>query len=236
MSSGQRSLRKLSPKLCGVVTLEGMLMIDGDRRNLPLTRRDMVLGMLTAGTVAARIPGGSGVETVHAQTTSPLYTEGFGWKVSNLGKNCADIHFVIQRDLILKTVDVDLSFALLSPPAVPGMAVCLCGGAVSRGGPPAFHPGANSFFASLSSSTFGAARTYNPSGLTIGNHAAPFQDTFLSLIWKAWAPIQGKVSGSYRHVQVAPSFSLKAGDYLVFNMGHDGPPVDVEMQTILVFE
>jgi hypothetical protein len=56
---------------------------------------------------------------------SPLYTEEFGWKVRNLGKNCSGIYFVIQRDLILKTVDVDLSFALWSPPAAPGMAVCL---------------------------------------------------------------------------------------------------------------
>jgi hypothetical protein len=210
-------------------------VIEEERRNFLLTGRDMVLGALTAGTLVACASGGT--ETVHAQTPPPtLETAAFGWEISNLGNNGANAFFAVQRDLVLNAVDVDLSFAPLSPPAAPGLAEALCRGMVSRGGPPSFQSGPNAFFFPPSSSAFGAVQTFNPNGLTIGSDGAPFQDTFLNVILKSWVPIDATASQAYRHVQVSPSLSIKAGDYLVFYMGHDGPPVDAEMQVILMFQ
>jgi hypothetical protein len=211
-------------------------MSEDDRRNFLLTGRDMVLGALTAGTLVACASGGGGIQTVEAQTpASGPSTAAFGWEIDNLGNNGACAYFSVQRDLVLNVVDVDLAFSPYPQPT-QGLAEALCRGMVSRGGPPSFQAGPNAFFFPPSSSAFGALQTYNPTGLTIGTDAAPFQDTFLNVILKSWVPSDGTASQAYRHVQLAPSLSLKAGDYLVFYMGHDGPAVDAEMQVILVFQ
>jgi hypothetical protein len=64
----------------------------------------------------------------------------------------------------------------------------------------------------------------------------PFQDTFLSVILKSWVPGDGTAAATYRHVQISPSISLSAGDYLVFTMNGGEITLDAEMQVILGFQ
>jgi len=47
---------------------------------------------------------------------------------------------------------------------------------------------------------------------------------------------QHSASASYRYVQIAPSLSLSAGDYLVFTMNGGEITLDAEMQVILAFQ
>jgi hypothetical protein len=208
-------------------------MHENERRSFLLSSRDMVVGALTAGTLVAC--ASAGPTTVQAQTSLSPGTAAFGWEISNLFNNGADAYFPVQRDLVLNSVDVDLAFSPLSPPAIPGLAEVLCQGAVSRGGAPSFASGPQAYFFPPISPAFAAVQTYNPSGLTIG-YNPPVQDTFMSVILKSWMPVDGTASQAYRHVQVLPSISLKTGDYLVFHMDHSGAPVDAEMQVILVFQ
>jgi hypothetical protein len=208
-------------------------MNDNERRNFLLSSRDMVVGALTAGTLVAC--ASAGPATVEAQTSSSPSTAAFGWEIDNLSNNGADVYFSVQRDLVLNTVDVDLAFSPVSPPAIPGLAEVLCQVAVSRAGPPSFGSGSQAYYSNPVSPAFAAVQTYNPNGLTMG-FSPPIQDTFVSVILKSWVPVDGTASQAYRHVQILPSVSLKTGDYLLFHMDHYGPAVDAEMQVILAFQ
>ncbi|MGA9981010.1 MAG: hypothetical protein WBQ08_20480 [Candidatus Sulfotelmatobacter sp.] len=55
------------------------------------------------------------------------------------------------------------------------------------------------------------------------------------MILKTWVPADGTASSTSRHVSVARSLALNAGDYLVFNMSHAGVPGDAEMQVVLQY-
>lgn len=210
-------------------------MSNDQRRGFLVTSGEVMLGALTAGTLIAC---GSSSETtptiVHAQGSSNIAA--FGWEVDNLGVNGAAVFFSVQRNLVLNLVDCDMSFSLLSAPAQPGFADVLCRGQVSRGGPPSFVPGSEANFFPPNSPAFGAVQTFNPSGLQMGTDGNPFQDTFLNVILKAWIPVDGTASQTFRHVQISPALSLNAGDYLVFTMSGGVITVDAEMQVILVFQ
>jgi len=208
-------------------------MTEDERRSFLLSSRDMVVGALTAGTLVACASGGP--TTVQAQTAPSSPIAAFGWEINNLGTNGGGVFIKVQRNLTLNIVDADMSFSPLSPPAQPGFADVLCRGQVSRGGPPNFVGTEVNFFPP-SSPAFGAVQTYNPSGLQMGSDSQPFQDTFLNVILKSWITSAATASQTYRHVQVSPSLSLNAGDYLVFTMSGGEITVDAEMQVILVFQ
>lgn len=208
-------------------------MNENERRNFLVSSRDMLVGALTAGTLVACASGGP--DTVQAQTTQFSNIAAFGWEINSLGVGGAGVFIKVQRNLVLNIVDVDLSFSPLSPPAQPGFADVLCRGQVSRGGPPSFVGSEVNFFPP-SSSAFGGVQAYNPSGLQVVTDSQPFQDTFVNVILKAWITTDATASQTARHVQVSPSLSLNAGDYLVFSMSGGEVTVDAEMQVILVFQ
>jgi hypothetical protein len=68
----------------------------------------------------------------------------------------------------------------------------------------------------------------------MGMDGFAFQDTFLNVILKAWITSDGTASQTYRHVQISPSLSLNAGDYIVFTMSGGEIMVDAEMQIVML--
>jgi hypothetical protein len=207
-------------------------MQEDERRSFLVSSRDMIMGALTAGTLVACASGGPA--SVQATSVSSNIAA-FGWELNNLGVGGGAVYFKVQRNLVINTVDVDLSFSPLTAPAQPGFADVLCRGHVSRGGPPNFVGSEVNFFPP-SSPAFGSLQPFNPSGFQLVSDAQPFQDTFVNVILKSWITVDATASQTYRHVQVAPSLSVSAGDYLVFTMSGGVVVVDAEMQVILVFQ
>jgi len=207
-------------------------MRDDQRRSFLLSSGEMVVGALAAGTLIA-CGSSSEPATVHAQTSSNIAA--FGWEIDNLNNSSAAVYFKVQQSLVLNLVDMDVSFCPPSQPAQSGLSEVLCRGQVSRGAPPVFNTAGILYFPP-SSPAFGPLQTLNPGGLQIGTDAQPFQDTFLNVILKSWIPSDGTSSATYRHVQIAPSLSVSAGDYLVFTMNGGEITLDAEMQVILTFQ
>jgi len=205
---------------------------ENDRRDFLAAGRDMLVGALTAGTLIACA---SGSDTVQAQNSQSINTAAFGWEINNLGTGGAGVYIKVQRNLTLSTIDADVSFSPLFVPGQPGFADVLCRGHVSRGGPPNFVGSEVNFFPP-SSPAFGSVQNYNPGGLQVVSDNQPFQDTFLNVILKSWITIDATASQTARHVQVSPSLSLNAGDYLAFTMSGGEITVDAEMQIIMVFQ
>jgi len=138
--------------------------------------------------------------------------------------------------MVLTAADIDVAFMLTSPPASAGFAEVLCRAAVSPGAPPTFYhadPGAS--FVSPQSPSFGTVKIHNPRGLGIGNDGYLLQNIIYSVILKTWVTTDGTASSTSRHVRVAQSLVLNAGDYLVFNMSHGGVSGDCEMQAVLEY-
>jgi hypothetical protein len=168
-------------------------------------------------------------------TTSPSFAS-FGWELANLNNNGADVFFEVTTNLVLSAADFDVAFMLTSPPSEPGFAEILCRAAISPGAPPTFYkddPGAS--FVSPASPNFGKVKVHNPHGLNIGNDGYLLQNVFFSVILKTWVTADGTASSTSRHVRLAQSLALNAGDYLVFNMSHGGVSGDCEMQVTIEY-
>lgn len=192
-------------------------------------------GLALAG-IAGTITGLS----VEAQGAVPLANSpsiaSFGWEVTNLDDNGADVLFEVTSNLALTAADLDLAFMITSTPATPGFAEVLCRAAVSPGGPPIFSSGdPGGGFTSPPSANFGKVRIYNPDALSVVNDGSVLQNIFYSVILKTWVTADGAGSSTSRHVRIAPSLMLNAGDYLVFNMSHGGVPGDCEMQVVFEY-
>lgn len=192
-------------------------------------------GLALAG-LAGTITGLDSSAHAQAETpTGPSFAS-FGWEVSNLNGNGADVYVEVTSNMTVNSIDTDISFMLTSLPANAGFAEVLCRGAVSRGAPPKFYagdPGAS--FVSPQSPNFGKTHIHNPNGLNVGDDGYLLQNIFLSVILKTWVPKGGSASSTSRHVSGARSLVLNAGDYLVFNMSHAGVPGDAEMQLVLQY-
>ncbi|MFY9672995.1 MAG: hypothetical protein WB817_11865 [Terriglobales bacterium] len=191
-------------------------------------------GLALAG-VAGTLTGLNSRAQAAQQATSPSFAS-FGWEVANLDDNGADVFFEVTNSLVLNAADFDIAFMLTSPPAAPGFTEILCRAAVSPGAPPQFYkgdPGAS--FISPQSPNFGKVKVHNPHGLNVGNDGYLLQNVFCSVILKTWVTADGTASSTSRHVRLAQSLALNAGDYLVFNMSHAGVPGDCEMQVVLEY-
>jgi len=187
-------------------------------------------GLALAG-VAGTLTGlSSPVQAQQQSSTVPSFAS-FGWEVSNLSDNGADVFFEVTNNLVLSAADFDIAFMITAPPATSGFAEILCRAAISPGAPPMFYrddPGAS--FISPQSPNFGKVKIHNPHGLNVGNDGYLLQNIFCSVILKTWVTPEGTASSTSRHVRLAQSLVLNAGDYLVFNMSHAGVSGDCEMQ------
>lgn len=192
-------------------------------------------GLMLAG-LAGTITGlSSSANAVSRPSTGSAFAS-FGWEVTNLDNNGADVYFEVTSNMTVNVIDTDVAFMLTSPPSTPGFAEILCRSAFSPGAPPKFYhgdPGAS--FVSPQSQNFSKTKIHNPNHLNVGDDGYLLQNIFYSVILKTWAPANGAGSSTSRHVTSSPSLLLNAGDYLVFNMSHAGVPGDAEMQVVLQY-
>jgi len=192
-------------------------------------------GLALAG-LAGTISGLDSSARAAAETSTGPSFASFGWEVANLDDNGADVYFEVTSNMIVSSIDIDVSFMLTSVLATAGFAEVLCRGAVSPGGRPKFYPGdPGASFESPQSPNFGKTHIYNPNNLNVGDDGYVLQNIFYSVILKTWVPKSGTASSTSRHVSAARSLVLNAGDYLVFNMSHAGVPGDAEMQVVLQY-
>ena len=186
----------------------------------------IVLGALTAGTVTP----------VNAITTvNESKIAGFGWEITDLDNNGANVSFVVRQGMILQWVDIDVAFMITSAPAGPGFAEVLCRAGVSRGGRPNFSGPPQDHILFPTSPDFGGVRVHNPNHLSIRYDGGLLQDAFYQVILKSWVPIDGTASSTSRNTHVEPNLVLSTNDVLVFHMNHGGVPGDSEMQVTMSY-
>jgi len=185
-----------------------------------------------AGTVTGLTSNAQGA----AETTNASTFAAFGWEVSDLNDNGADVFFEVTSNLTLIAADVDLAFMITATPATPGFTEILARAAVSPKAAPQFLPGdPGATFISPTSPNYGKVRIHNPNKLNVGADGILVQNIFYNVILKTWVTSDGTASSTNRHVRVAPSLNLNAGDFLVFNMSHAGVPGDCEMQVVFEY-
>lgn len=159
---------------------------------------------------------------------------GFGWEISNIDNNGADVFFEVRDTMILNSINVDVAFMITSAPAQAGFAEVLCDGGVSRGAKPTFSAPPQAYIGFAPSANFGTLTPHNPSGLNVGLGGV-VQDLFFNVILKTWVPADGAGGYTSRQVYAQPGLALNKGDYLVFHMDHAGVGGDVEMQAVLTY-
>jgi hypothetical protein len=98
----------------------------GDRRSF--VGRGLALAGL-AGTITG-IDSSAGAAT--ATSTGPSFAS-FGWEVTNLNDNGADVYFEVTSNMVVSAVDIDMAFMITALPANPGFTEILCRAAVSFG-------------------------------------------------------------------------------------------------------
>jgi hypothetical protein len=201
------------------------------------SRRSFVSsGLVLAGVAAGTVTGLNSAAALDDSTgqANPRLAS-FGWEVTNLNNNGADIFLRAAGNLTLNSLSIDTAFMLTSTPSSPGFAEVLCRGAFSRGRPKFVHGDPGASFVSPASPNFGKVEVHNPNHLNVGFDGVVLQNIFYSVILKSWVPKSGTASSTSRHVEIAPLLKLNADDYLVFNMSHAGVPGDCEMQVVVSY-
>jgi hypothetical protein len=191
-------------------------------------------GLALAGVAAGAITGLTS-SSVRANAQPNLRIASFGWEVTNLDNNGADVYFQVRSSMTLTSVDIDTAFMITSTPSSPGFAEVLCRAAVSRGVPKFVHGDSGAPFVSPESPNFGRVDVYNPNNLNVVNDGFVLQDIFYNVILKTWVPRSGTASSTDRHFSSSPGLELKPDDYLVFHMNHAGVSGDAEMQVVLEY-
>ena len=191
-------------------------------------------GLALAGVAAGAITGLT--SSAHANATQPnLRIASFGWEVTNLNDNGADVYFQVRNSMTLISANIDTAFMITSAPGSAGFAEVLCRAAVSHGVPKFVQGDPGAPFVSPESPNFGRVKVYNPNNLSVVNDGFVLQDIFYNIILKAWVPDNGTASSTSRHFSASPGIKLNAEDYLVFHMNHAGVPGDAEMQVALEY-
>ena len=176
----------------------------------------------TAGTI-----GLLGCSSAHG---TALSAAGFHWEVSGLDGNLAGAHFKVVKSVVLRGLNIEVAYAYASPAATSGYARLLCKVGVVRGAAPQFN---GSGFQSPPSEDFGSLRIDNPNNLTVVADSNPFLNIFCATVLKTWVPQLPTACVSARQVRSDRGLSLRAGDYLVFQLNHAGVPGDGQMNVIL---
>lgn len=193
-------------------------------------REFLKAGSIAVGTIAAQGCAAS----VEASATGSQVAA-FGWEVSNLYGNGANIYMTVLGNIILNSINVDVSASILSG-GTPGFAEVLCVGGVSRQAVPTLNnTGGHAYPNFAPSSIFGSVTPQNPNGLTLYFDHKPNQDQFFSVILKTWVPADGTASATSRQFVGQPQLAINSGDYLVFHMDHEGVALDAEMQIVLAY-
>jgi len=203
--------------------------------NLPGRRTFLKGGGLAMGVLAAQgcaVPG-TAATRLTADPTSGSQIASFGWEVCNLEGNGANTYVKILNNMLLQSVNADVSASITNAKAT-GFAEVLCQGGVSRQALPTFNNSAQAYLDLPMSGNFGSVTAENPNNLSVVV-GGMLQDVFLSVILKTWVPPEGVACATSRQALVYPSINLNSGDYLVFHMDHFGVGVDAEMQIVLTY-
>lgn len=194
-------------------------------------------GLVLAGVAAGTVTGlSSSAASDAANSQAGPKFAGFGWEVTNLDNNGADVYFHVRSSMILNFAGFDNAFMITSPPGKnAGFAEVLCRAAVTHGVPKFVKGDAGAPFVSPESPNFGKVQVYNPNDLNVGNDGYLLENIFYNIILKTWVPPNGTASSTSRHVSLAPLLRLNVDDYLVFHMNHAGVPGDAEMQVVLQY-
>jgi len=204
-----------------------------DSRREFLRRSSVVLGTVAAGSVAMVNPSpvrGAGMPTGRID---PVV--GFGWEITNLDNNGADVYFEVESAMTLNSVNIDVAFSPTSTSPTGNVSV-LCAAYASRGGVPTFNnTGGHAYVTNPASSNFGSVTLYNPNGLSVSYNSSLAQDQLYAVSLKTWVPSTGSAAATSRQVLANPSLSLSVGDYVVFHIDHEGVPGDAEMQVVLEY-
>ena len=87
---------------------------------------------------------------------------GFGWEISNLHNNGADVYFRVEKNMTLNSMNIDDAFMVISLSST-GFAEVLCYAVVSRGTIPTFNnSGGHAYVTLPSDQNFGSVTNYNP--------------------------------------------------------------------------
>lgn len=194
-------------------------------------RQFLKAGGIAVGTVATQgcISSSASAASAGSQVAA------FGWEVSNLYGNGANMYVEVLGNIILNSVNIDVSAVILATSA-SGFAEVLCSGGVSRQAIPTFNnAGGHDYPNFAPSSSFGSVTAQNPNNLTLYFNQNLNQDQFFSAILKTWVPTDGTASATSRQFVGYPALALNAGDYLVFHMDHAGVALDAEMQVVLAY-
>jgi hypothetical protein len=206
--------------------------MNADSRRIFLKAGTSVIGAMATG--SATPSGASSLREVPSPSPGSRVAA-FGWEVTNLNGNGADVYFPVQSAMSLRSVNIDVAFVPTSLGQV-GLAEVLCLASVSRGAVPTFNnAGGHAYIDMVTTSNFGSITVYNPNGLSVNAQSGLGQDEFYAVILKSWVPVDGSASSASRQVLANPSLSLNEGDYLVFHMDHAGVPGDAEMQVVLTY-
>lgn len=197
---------------------------------IPGRRQFLKAGSIAVGTMAAQgCAASAGASAAGSQVAA------FGWEVGNLFGNGANMYVEVLGNIVLNSVNVDVSAAILSTTA-PGFAEVLCTGGVSRQAVPTFNnSGGHAYPNFPTSATFGSVTPENPNNLTLYFNQNVSQDQFFSVILKTWVPADGTACATSRQFLGYPALALNTGDYLVFHMDHEGVALDAEMQIVLAY-
>jgi hypothetical protein len=197
-------------------------------------RQFLKAGGLTLGTVAAQGCASSAASSL-AAGSSGSQVAAFGWEVGNLYGNGANMYVEVLTNIILNSVNIDVSAAILAASA-PGFAEVLCTAGVSRQAVPTFNnSGGHDYPNFAASASFGSVTPQNPNNLTLYFDQNLSQDQFFSAILKTWVPADGTASATSRQFLGYPALAINTGDYLVFHMDHEGVSLDAEMQIVLAY-
>jgi len=191
-------------------------------------------GLALAGIAAGAITGLTS-SSARASMQPNLRIASFGWEVTNLKDNGADVYFQVRSSMTLTSVNIDAAFMITSTLARAGFAEVLCRAVVSHGVPKFVHGDPGAPFVSPESPNFGRVHIYNPNNLNVVNDGFVLQDIFYNVILKSWVPRSGTASSTSRHFTSSPGLPMTAEDYLVFHMNHAGVPGDAEMQVVLEY-
>jgi hypothetical protein len=190
-----------------------------------------VLGALAAQ--GCDVSSAATMPSLTASPTSGSQVASFGWELCNLNGNGGNTYVEILANMVLQTVNADLSASILTA-SRQGFAEILCGGGVSRQSVPQFNSSPQAYVKFPGGANFGTVAADNPNNLSF-IRSGVVQDQFLSVILKTWVPPDGSGCATSRQVLVYPALSLSAGDYLVFHMDHVGVALDAEMQIVLAY-
>ena len=121
-------------------------------------------GLALAGVAAGAITSLTS-SSARASTQPKSRIASFGWEVTNLDNNGADIYSQVRGGMTLSSVNIDTAFMITSTPTSPGFAEVLCRAAVSHGVPKFVHGDTGAPFVSPESPNFGRVHVYNPNAL-----------------------------------------------------------------------